>query len=212
MGPEFGSLPDAFYLSMLIKDNIDEDTSNIALKYFAKAEMYLGQNKENEAILLLDTLENNYKSSSLIDDVLFLKAKIYEKQNNVDKTIDNLKKIEIFRHSILKKAFEGKLVPQNKYDEPASKLLQKIREEKKIYEAEQKKIAKTRNKIKKPMESNKSVKEILENSKKLLFAEEVWQMSKHKNDIEEFYAELKKLSDNLIEIKQGNKSFLSIKK
>ncbi|RLD83024.1 MAG: hypothetical protein DRJ10_04315 [Bacteroidetes bacterium] len=85
---------DAFYLSMLIKDNMGVDTTNSALKYFSRAEMYLEQNKEEQALQVLDTLENHYKSSSLIDDVLFLKAKIFEKQGNTDKTIDNLKKIE----------------------------------------------------------------------------------------------------------------------
>ncbi len=34
---------------------------------------------------------------------------------------------ERLRHSILKKAFEGKLVPQNQKDEPAEFLLKKIR-------------------------------------------------------------------------------------
>ncbi len=85
---------DAFYLSMLIKDNIGVDTTNAALKYFSRSEMYLGQNKEETALLVLDSLENNYKSSSLIDDVLFLKAKLFEKQGNIDMAIDQLKKIE----------------------------------------------------------------------------------------------------------------------
>ncbi len=84
---------DAFYLSMLIKDNIGEDTTHSALKYYARAEMFLEQNKEKEALLVLDTLENNYKTSTLIDDVLFLKAKLFEKQGNVDEAIVNLKKI-----------------------------------------------------------------------------------------------------------------------
>ena len=85
---------DAFHLSMLIKDNIGSDTTSTALKYFSRAEMYLVQNKEEWALLVLDTLENNFKSNSLIDEVLFLKAKIFEKQGKIDKAIENLKKIE----------------------------------------------------------------------------------------------------------------------
>jgi tetratricopeptide (TPR) repeat protein len=85
---------DAFYLSMLIKDNTGIDSTNTALKYYARAEMYLEQNKEEQALLVLDTLSNNYKTSTLIDDVLFLKAKLFEKQGNTDKAIENLKKIE----------------------------------------------------------------------------------------------------------------------
>ncbi|OQX97961.1 MAG: hypothetical protein B6I20_11680 [Bacteroidetes bacterium 4572_117] len=85
---------DAFYLSMLIKDNIGVDTISKALKYFSRAEMYVGQNKEKSAIQVLDTLENNFKTNSLIDEVLFLKAKIFEKQGNTDAAINCLKKIE----------------------------------------------------------------------------------------------------------------------
>lgn len=44
--------------------------------------------------------------------------------------IDNFKKAEALRQSILKRAFEGKLVPQNPDDEPASELLKRIQAEK----------------------------------------------------------------------------------
>jgi type I restriction enzyme, S subunit len=41
-----------------------------------------------------------------------------------------LKQLETLRSSILKQAFEGKLVPQDDTDEPAEKLLQRIKEQK----------------------------------------------------------------------------------
>ncbi|MCR4421213.1 MAG: hypothetical protein NUV32_01905 [Exilispira sp.] len=51
--------------------------------------------------------------------------------DEVDKTIDNsLKQAERLRQSILKQAFEGKLVPQDPNDEPAEKLLERIKVEK----------------------------------------------------------------------------------
>ncbi|MDX2242831.1 MAG: restriction endonuclease subunit S [Leptolyngbyaceae cyanobacterium bins.302] len=43
---------------------------------------------------------------------------------------ENLQKAEALRQSILKQAFEGKLVPQDPTDEPAEKLLERIRAEK----------------------------------------------------------------------------------
>ena len=52
--------------------------------------------------------------------------------------IENLQKAEALRQSILKQAFEGKLVPQDPNDEPAEKLLERIKQEKlKVKKGEQ---------------------------------------------------------------------------
>lgn len=51
--------------------------------------------------------------------------------DEIEKTIDhNLKQTEKLRQSILKKAFDGRLVPQDPNDEPASVLLERIKAEK----------------------------------------------------------------------------------
>jgi len=67
--------------------------------------------------------------------------------DEVEKIVEqNLKRAEKLRQSILKKAFEGKLVPQDPSDEPAEKLLERIRAEKARHEAEGKKKRKMRSK------------------------------------------------------------------
>ena len=51
--------------------------------------------------------------------------------DKLEETIEqSLNKIEYLRQSILKKAFEGKLIPQNPNDEPAERLLERIKQEK----------------------------------------------------------------------------------
>ena len=51
--------------------------------------------------------------------------------DEIEKTVDHsLKQAERLRQSILKRAFEGRLVPQDPNDEPAEKLLERIKAEK----------------------------------------------------------------------------------
>ncbi|MBK7110372.1 MAG: restriction endonuclease subunit S [Chitinophagales bacterium] len=59
--------------------------------------------------------------------------------DKIEETIENsLLQAEALRLSIIKKAFEGKLVKQNPKDEPATKLLERMRAEKKKNEMEKK--------------------------------------------------------------------------
>lgn len=133
--------------------------------------------------------------------------------DNLEKIIEeNLKRTEIFRQIILQKAFSGNLVPQNENDIPANSLLQRISDEKMFYQIQQKEIAKNKPRKLVFMESKKTIKEILEEATEPMEAKDIWQKSVHKDDIERFYEELKQLSANIEEIREGKISKLSLKK
>ncbi|SFZ89536.1 type I restriction enzyme, S subunit [Flaviramulus basaltis] len=133
--------------------------------------------------------------------------------DNLEKTIESgLQKSEALRQSILKKAFEGKLVLQDPKDEPASKLLKRIQAEKKKYLEEQKKQKKRKPKNTKKMSKELSIEEVLKTSDKPMLAKDVWQKSKHRDNIEDFYKELKDIQLKIKEVKKGTESLLSLAK
>ena len=92
----------------------------------------------NEIKQITELLDNNLYSISLTENELK----------------NQIKKSESLRHSILKKAFSGKLVPQDPNDEPASELLKRIAQEKAELEA-QEKAAKAATKKTKPKSKRK---------------------------------------------------------
>jgi len=68
----------------------------------ANADLLLAQNKYDEAIVILDSLEKRYPFHSMVDEVLFKKAEIYEGQQKWVKAIDLYKVVvESYAHDIL---------------------------------------------------------------------------------------------------------------
>ncbi|HBF89316.1 MAG TPA: hypothetical protein DDX39_11805 [Bacteroidales bacterium] len=84
---------DAFYLASIISDNLALDTSEQALKMYARADLLSFQRKDSLAMITLDSLSENFKTHSLADDVLYLKANIYTISNNYLKASELYEKI-----------------------------------------------------------------------------------------------------------------------
>ena len=72
---------DAMELSLLISDNIAEDSSMTALKLYAKADLLLFQNKDSLALITLDSIGMLAMSHPLFDEVLYKKAEIMIKES-----------------------------------------------------------------------------------------------------------------------------------
>ncbi len=84
---------DALDLSIFILDNMGLDTSMAALQLYAEADLLVFQNRISEAFLKLDTLNIKFPGHSLEDDILYLKSKIYLKQNEFVKSEEMLQLI-----------------------------------------------------------------------------------------------------------------------
>jgi len=86
----------------------------------------INQEQLGSVPLPLCSLSEQYKTIEEIERVVSVADKI-------ESTIEqSLKQAERLRQGILKRAFEGKLVPQNPEDEPAEKLLKRIKAERAI--------------------------------------------------------------------------------
>ncbi|MCB0410194.1 MAG: tetratricopeptide repeat protein [Flavobacteriales bacterium] len=84
---------DAMQLSILITDNIGIDTTQAPLLIYAKADLLAYQNKQIEAMKLLDSLAETFPIHTINDDILYKKYEInYHLKNNAA-AIENLQKI-----------------------------------------------------------------------------------------------------------------------
>lgn len=72
----------AMRLWLIIQDNLGMDSTEEALGMYAKSELLIFQNKLSEANVLLDQISMLFPGHTLIDEILFAKALIAEKQDN----------------------------------------------------------------------------------------------------------------------------------
>lgn len=84
---------DALNLSLLISDNIQQDTAGNALKMYARADLQIFAEQPEKAVTILDSIDVKFPNNSLSDDILMAKARILIQQKNYADAVAPLKKI-----------------------------------------------------------------------------------------------------------------------
>ncbi len=93
---------DAMQLSLLISDNSLEDSTQIALKKYARADFLAYQNKNKASIEALGDILENHKGEKIEDEALLRQGKLLEESGNFDAArLNYLKVIEFFGQDIL---------------------------------------------------------------------------------------------------------------
>lgn len=93
---------DAMQLSLLIKDNSIEDSTQTALKQFARADLLTFQKKETEAISVLKNLLENHKGEKIEDEALLKLGELYETKGEYEKAVESyLALIQFYNEDIL---------------------------------------------------------------------------------------------------------------
>lgn len=139
---------------------------------------------------------------------------VKELENTINKSLEHL---NVVKQSFMKMAFEGRLIEQDQGDEPASILLDRMLEERKeLLSQEKRKKSEdksTLRMVKQMTEQLKNILDILNESSDPVPARTLWLSSTHKDDIDAFYAELKKHIDQgtVVEIdRKGKESLLKL--
>jgi tetratricopeptide (TPR) repeat protein len=91
---------DSMELFLLISDNTVEDSTQLALKKFSKADFLGYQNKNAEALQAFETILAQHKGEKIEDVTLLRIGKLYEKQNNFQQSLN-------FYQQIIDKHAEG---------------------------------------------------------------------------------------------------------
>jgi TolA-binding protein len=78
---------DAMELSLVIEENIDDDSTYTTLSYFARADLLAWQQNYNDAFLLFDTIEAIFPNHNILPNISFRRAEIYQSLNNIDTAI-----------------------------------------------------------------------------------------------------------------------------
>lgn len=93
---------DAMELSLLIRDNSLEDSTQTALKKYAHADLLAFQERNKESIAVLNEILTDHKGESIEDEAWLKQGELYEKIGDYTKAAENyLKIIEFYKDDIL---------------------------------------------------------------------------------------------------------------
>jgi tetratricopeptide (TPR) repeat protein len=112
---------DAMQLSLMIRDNSMEDSTQTALNKYAKADLMAFQLKNKEAIVAFEEISLNHKGEKIEDEVLLKLGELYEKTEQYAKAeASYLKLIEFYNDDILADDAHFRLAKlyQNKLQQP----------------------------------------------------------------------------------------------
>lgn len=175
-------------------------------RIFGSAIPHLFQKDIKEFILNVPPID---EQKQIVQEIEYRFAIMENLKNAIS---DNQSRSEILKQIILNKAFLGELTTQDNTPEIKNDLLGKITKERSDFLAAQKELAKITPKTVRIMEEKKSILQVLESADgHPISAKEVWLQSKHRDDIESFYSELREIQDKIVEIKKDTESLLSLR-
>ena len=117
---------DAMELSLLIADNSIEDTTQAALKKYARVDLLAFQERNSEAIELLETILKEHKGGKIEDEALLKQAQLFEKMEKYEKAEENY--LQIIVH------FEEGILADNAYYNLAELYANKLKQPEKAKE------------------------------------------------------------------------------
>lgn len=93
---------EAMELALCITDNVASDSNYLPLQIYSKSLLFFRQHRFDSAIFYANLVKTDFPGHSLTDEVLLLKAKIFEQQKQYDKAADTYETLAIaFEHDIL---------------------------------------------------------------------------------------------------------------
>lgn len=93
---------DAMQLSLIISDNSLEDSTQTALRKYARADLLAYQKKDGEAIATLEEILTRHKGEAVEDEALLMHARLLEAKGDYSGALLSYRKIvEFYGHDIL---------------------------------------------------------------------------------------------------------------